>query len=122
MRGAAVLADLVRRLGQDVRLRFPDAEVIVADDLIKLFVGDDWYGEATWVEAEDELDAKNAEVFIADAARGLVDNGWPDEETWPVCPTPRDHPLQVSMLRGSASWICTKDNGRTAFTLGELIQ
>ena len=122
MRGSAVLADLVRRLGRDVRLRYPDAEIVVADEVIKLVVGDGWYGEGVCVDEEDGLRPKEAEEFIAETARSLVDNGWPDEEMWPVCPTHRDHPLQVRMLRGSASWLCTKDGGATAFALGELIQ
>jgi hypothetical protein len=122
VRGSAVLADLVRRLGHDVRLRYPNAEIVVADEIINMFVGDGCYGEGTWVDQEDELGAKEAEEFIAETAASLVDNGWPDEDTWPVCPTHRDHPLQVRMLRGSASWLCTKNNGATAFTLGQLIR
>lgn len=86
VRGSAVLADLVRRLGRDVRLRYPDAEVVVTDEVVKLVVGDGWYGERVWVDEEDELRPKEAEEFIAETARSLVDNGWPDEETWPVCP------------------------------------
>ena len=122
VRGSAVLADLARRLGHDVRLRYPDGEIVVADYLVKMVVGDGWCGEGVWLDDEDELGANEAEEFIAESARSLVDNGWPNEETWPLCPTHRDHPLQVRMLRGSASWVCTKDNGATAFTLGELIQ
>jgi hypothetical protein len=107
VRGSVVLAGLVQRLGHDVRLRYPDADIAVADEVIKMFVGDGWHGEGMWVEPDDELSANEAEEFIAQTAGSLVDNGWPDEETWPVCPTHRDHPLQLGMLRGSASWLCT---------------
>lgn len=87
-----------------------------------MVVSDGWYGEGVWVDEDDALGPNQAEEFIAETAWSLVDNGWPDEETWPVCPTHRDHPLQVRMHRGSARWVCTQDSGATAFTLGELIQ
>jgi hypothetical protein len=114
------MADFATRLAKDVRLRFPAAEVGFADDNARITFGEGWCAVSSWIDADDHLSQLQAEEYIAETAMALVDNGWPDDVVWPRCPVHQDHPLQVGVIRGRASWYCSKDGGATAIAIGEL--
>lgn len=92
MLGSDVVRDLVQRLTHDVRLRFPQAEVVATEGSIGMSLDDGSLSVESWLEDDEDVQPAQAEAFIAETAQNLVDNGWPNDEPWPVCPTHRDHP------------------------------
>jgi hypothetical protein len=59
-------------------------------------------------EPSDEAERQSAVLSLV---WNIANNLWPDDWTdpWPVCPTHGDHPLEPTMWRGKAAWVCLHD-------------
>lgn len=112
-----VFAFISESLQRDLRLRFPDAHVQFVDDegASRCEVTDragSWGSVGVWPDPDDMLTRGEAEELAADVVECVVNNQWPDRVTavWPQCPRHGDHPLQVGVRRGLASWVCLADD------------
>lgn len=126
MNGSDALAEIARRLQADLRTRFPRISVHFTDEDGSpiCHVGEGgvpWGSVGTWVDPADELSLPEFEDVLVAIAQDVADNLWPDElvDPWPPCPQNSEHPLQPSLVRGSASWACSSDAG-VAIPIGTL--
>lgn len=130
MNGLDAALEAARRLEHDLRDLFPAAAVVAsADDDGDCVVVIDWGAGVTglpdkktlgWAAADDEIDAAGVEQVVLELADEVATNLWPDEMTdpWPLCPEHGDHPLLQAIVRGKASWYCTRDQ-RIAIPVGK---
>ncbi len=74
--------------------------------------GTQWGSVSTSISEDDDVPAEAAELALVAIAQDVADNLWPDELTdgWPVCPQHETHPLQPNIIRGRASWTCSRDD------------
>ena len=127
MAAEPVLVALALRLEADLRTRFPTIRVRFVKDeegtwTCEVQQGDSVWGSiGAWVDADDDPSASQREGFLASIAFEVAENLWPDDETdpWPLCPCHRDDPLTPSVVRGRASWGCSRD-ASVAVPIGDL--
>ena len=125
MRAAEAFETVAMRLQADLRTRFAEVTVrFVADPNEPRFEVADLAGGGgpvgVWADPDDDLTSREVEVQAVELAEQVANNYWPDDETpWPLCPNHPDHPLNPKMVRGEASWSCSRD-GATAIALGHL--
>ena len=127
MAAEPVLATLALRLEADLRTRFPTITVCFLQDADGDWTcevqegGLVWGSIGTWPDTDDDPSASQREEFLVWIAAEVADNLWPDDltEPWPACPRHRDHPLNPSVVRGRASWVCDRD-ASVAVPIGDL--
>ena len=114
--GHPLLDPLAARIEHDLLTRLADVRVVFKRDVEGWGCevsqpGQPWGRVDTWFEDGAELSEANAEELLAGVAFDIANNLWPDELTdpWPLCPSHRDHPLQVEVSHGRASWVCLLD-------------
>jgi hypothetical protein len=122
MKGTQAMRAIVERLTANLRLVFPDATLRFTDDYQLEVRTTEWWGAVgTNLDADEAMTSAEVEQAVAAAAEDVADNLWPDERTepWPPCPAHADHALNPRVVRGTACWVCSRDD-RVAVPIGSV--